>query len=70
VVVLPSSRILGRQEMFIFVGPSIRAVTLGSREIMVVGPGSPGLCQSSAVVASPKRSVKEEGLWEGLDPSP
>jgi hypothetical protein len=26
--------------------PSMRAVTLGSCEVMVIGPGSPGLCQS------------------------
>jgi hypothetical protein len=43
--------------------PSMRAVTLGSREVMVVRLGSPGLCQSSAVVTSPKRSVREEGWW-------
>jgi hypothetical protein len=41
--------------------PSMRAVTLGCHEVMVVRPGSPGLCQSSAIVASPKRSVREEG---------
>jgi hypothetical protein len=41
--------------------PSMRAVTLGSHGVMVVGPGSPGLCQLSATVASPKRSVREEG---------
>jgi hypothetical protein len=40
--------------------PSIRAVTLGSSGVMMVRPGSPGLCQSSAVVTSPKRSVREE----------
>jgi hypothetical protein len=40
--------------------PSIMAVTLGSREVMVIGPGSPGLRQSSAVVASPRKSVREE----------
>jgi hypothetical protein len=43
--------------------PSIMAITLGSREVMVIEPGSPGLCQSSAAVASPKRSVREEGQW-------
>jgi hypothetical protein len=40
--------------------PSMMAVTLGSCEVMVVGPGSPGLCQSSAMVASPRKSVREE----------
>jgi hypothetical protein len=50
--------------------PSIMAITLGSHEVMVVGPGSPGLRQSSATVASPKRSVKEEGRWGGLDSLP
>jgi hypothetical protein len=49
--------------------PLMRAVTLGSCGVMVVGPGSPGLHQSSAVVTSPKRSVKEEGQWGGLRPS-
>jgi hypothetical protein len=49
---------------------SIMAITLGSCEVMVVGPGSPGLRQSSATVASPKRSVREEGWWGGLDPLP
>jgi hypothetical protein len=39
--------------------PSMRAVTLGSCGVMVVGPGSPGLHQSSAIVASPKKSVRE-----------
>jgi hypothetical protein len=46
----------------------MRAVTLGSREVMVVRPGSPGLHRSSAIVASPKSSVREEGRWGGLDP--
>jgi hypothetical protein len=41
--------------------PLMRAVTLGSCEVTVIGSGSPGLCQSSAVVTSPKRSVREEG---------
>jgi hypothetical protein len=50
--------------------PSMRAVILGSRGVMVVGPGSPGLRQSSPIVTSPKRSVREEGLWGGLDPLP
>jgi hypothetical protein len=36
------------------------AITLGSCEVMVIGPGSPGLCQSCAVVASPRKSVREE----------
>jgi hypothetical protein len=49
---------------------SMRAVTLGSREVMVVRPGCPGLRQSSAVVASPRRSVREEGRWGTLDPPP
>jgi hypothetical protein len=50
--------------------PSMRAVTLGSHEVMVIGPGSPGLHQSSAAVTSPKRSVREEGEWGGLEPPP
>jgi hypothetical protein len=50
--------------------PSMRAVTLGSREVMVVEPGSPGLGQSSATIASPKRSVREEGWWGSLDSPP
>jgi hypothetical protein len=50
--------------------PSKRAVTLGSCEVMVVRPGIPGLCQSSATVTSPKRSVREEGRSGGLDPPP
>jgi hypothetical protein len=40
--------------------PSMMAVTLGSCEVTVVGPGSPGLRQSSAMVASPRKSVREE----------
>jgi hypothetical protein len=40
--------------------PSMMAVTLGSCEVMVIGPGSPGLCLSSAAVASPRKSVREE----------
>jgi hypothetical protein len=32
--------------------PSMMPVTLGSREVMVTGPGSPGLRLSSAVVAA------------------
>jgi hypothetical protein len=43
--------------------PSIMAITLGSSQVMVVGPGSSGLHQSSATVTSPKRSVREEGWW-------
>jgi hypothetical protein len=39
---------------------SIMAITLGSCEVMVVWPGSPGLHQSSATVASPRKSVREE----------
>jgi hypothetical protein len=39
---------------------SMMAITLGSCEVMVIGPGSPGLCQSSAMVASPRKSVREE----------
>jgi hypothetical protein len=50
--------------------PSMRAITLGSHEVMVVRPGSPGLHQSSAAVTSPRRSVREEGWWGGLDPPP
>jgi hypothetical protein len=41
--------------------PSMKAVTLGSHGVMVIGPVSPGLHQSSAAVSSPKRSVREEG---------
>jgi hypothetical protein len=41
--------------------PSMKAVTLGSCGVMVIRPGSPELRQSSAVVSSPKRSVREEG---------
>jgi hypothetical protein len=40
--------------------PSIMAITLGSHELMVIRPGSPGFRQSSAAVVSPKRSVREE----------
>jgi hypothetical protein len=40
--------------------PSMMAVTLGSHEVMVIRPGSPGLRQSSAAVASPRKSVREE----------
>jgi hypothetical protein len=40
--------------------PSMIAITLGSHEVMVVGPGSPGLHQSSASVVSPRKSVREE----------
>jgi hypothetical protein len=36
------------------------AINLGSCEVMVIGPGSPGLLQSSAMVASPRKSVREE----------
>jgi hypothetical protein len=36
---------------------SMMAITLGSCDVMVVGPGSPGLRQSSATVASPRKSV-------------
>jgi hypothetical protein len=43
--------------------PLMRGVTLGSCGVMVVGPGSTGFHQSSATVASPKRSVREEGWW-------
>jgi hypothetical protein len=50
--------------------PSMRAVTLGSHEVMVIRPGSPGLHQSSTIVTSPKRSVREEGWWGCLDPLP
>jgi hypothetical protein len=39
--------------------PLMMAVTLGSREVKVVRPGSPG-SQSSAAVASPRKSVREE----------
>jgi hypothetical protein len=39
---------------------SVMAITLGSREVMVIGPGSPGLHQSSAAVASPRKTVREE----------
>jgi hypothetical protein len=40
--------------------PSIMAINLGSPEVIVIGHGSPGLHQSSAVVASPRKSVREE----------
>jgi hypothetical protein len=50
--------------------PSIRVITLGSCGVMVVRPGSPGLRQSSASVASPRRSVREEGQLGALDPLP
>jgi hypothetical protein len=40
--------------------PSMMAVTLGSCEVMVIGPGSLGLRQSSASVSSPRKSVREE----------
>jgi hypothetical protein len=43
----------GGRRSFIFVGPSMRAVTLGSPRVMAVGLGSPGLHQLSAAVASP-----------------
>jgi hypothetical protein len=39
---------------------SLMAIILGSREILVIGLGSPGLCQSSVTVASPRKSVREE----------
>jgi hypothetical protein len=39
---------------------SVMAITMGSREVMVIGPGSPGLRQSSAMVVSPRKSVREE----------
>jgi hypothetical protein len=44
--------------------PSMRAVTLGSHEVMIIGPGSPGLHQSSAMVASPRKSGRrnDEGV--------
>jgi hypothetical protein len=40
--------------------PSMMAITLGSFEVMFFGPGSPGLHQSSAIVASPRKSVRNE----------
>jgi hypothetical protein len=40
--------------------PSIMAITLGSCDVMVVGPGSHGLRQSSATVVSLRKSVREE----------
>jgi hypothetical protein len=49
---------------------SIMAITLSSREVMVIRPGSPGLRQSSATVASPRRPVREEGWWGSLDSPP
>jgi hypothetical protein len=39
---------------------SMMAITLGSREVMVFGPGSLGLRQSSAAVANPRKSFREE----------
>jgi hypothetical protein len=53
-IVVPVSR---RREIGLL---SMMAITLGSREVMVNGPGSPGLHQSSAAVASPRKSVREE----------
>jgi hypothetical protein len=40
--------------------PLMRAVTMGSHEVMVTGPGSPWLRQSSAMITSPRKSVREE----------
>jgi hypothetical protein len=40
--------------------PSMMAVTLGSCDVMVIRPESPGLHQSSAAVASPRKSVRKE----------
>jgi hypothetical protein len=40
--------------------PSMMAITLGSHEVMVIRLGSPGLHHSSATVASPRISVREE----------
>jgi hypothetical protein len=40
--------------------PSMMTITLGSCEVMVIGPESPGLRQSSAAVVSPRKSVREE----------
>jgi hypothetical protein len=39
---------------------SMMTITLSSHEVMVIGPGSPGLCQSSAMVVSPRKPVREE----------
>jgi hypothetical protein len=39
---------------------SLIAITLGSHEFKVIGLESPGLHQSSATVASPRKSVREE----------
>jgi hypothetical protein len=50
--------------------PSFMAVTLGSCEVMVIGPRSPGLCQSSATIVSPRKSDREEEHRGGLDPPP
>jgi hypothetical protein len=50
--------------------PLMRTVTLRSCGVMVVRPGSPELCQSSATVTSPRRSVREEGWWRVLDTLP
>jgi hypothetical protein len=36
------------------------AFTLGSHEVMVIGHGSLGLHQSSAMVVSPRKSVREK----------
>jgi hypothetical protein len=70
-----SSGILGRQEIFVFVGLPMMAITLGSREVMVFGPGSPGLRQSSATVTSPREERANQPVvgklqeahwpWEG-----
>jgi hypothetical protein len=40
--------------------PSMMAITLGSHEVMIIGSGSLGLHQSSAMVSSPRKSVWEE----------
>jgi hypothetical protein len=39
---------------------SLMDITLGSREVMVIGPGSPALLQTSVSVASPRKSVRED----------
>jgi hypothetical protein len=41
--------------------PSMRAVTLGSCEVMVVGSGSPGLHQSSVAVLKDQLGRREGG---------
>jgi hypothetical protein len=43
--------------------PLMRAVTLGSHEVMVIGPRSPGLCHSSAKVPILKDQLGRRDGW-------